>query len=56
MTVAPYPVVLAVKKIKDPDNYSLERFLEILGRGPQAVTEREVEIAYRALKMVGFGD
>jgi 5-methylcytosine-specific restriction endonuclease McrA len=54
VTLAPYAVQAAVKKLRDPDNWDYEAFVEILGRGPQCVTPEEIELAVRAFQMVGF--
>lgn len=55
VTVAPYAAQMAIKKLRDPEHYDYEAFVEILGRGPQCVTPEEIELCSRTLQMVGFG-
>jgi len=52
VTVAPYARQLALKALNDSANFSLERFLWILNRGPEAVTQAEVD---REIAAIEFG-
>lgn len=53
VTLAPHAAQLALKRLRDPDHYCYESFLEVLGRPRTAVTPEEVELAYRTLLMIG---